>query len=99
MIVHKYRIELEDEQVITMPEDAEMLSVQIQYGEPHIWMLVPHKPSKLVDRRFRLFGTGQLIPGEFKKDDNLHYLDTFQIMGGNIVLHLFEETDDQNSNR
>ena len=70
---------------ISMPGGAEILSVQIQGAAPQLWALVrPGEPEEV--RRFRVYGTGHDIPvGDVK------YIGTFQMKGGALVFHLFEE--------
>jgi hypothetical protein len=69
---------------IDIPRGAEILALQLQYGEPTFWALV--NPGNPVEhRRFRITGTGHEIEGE-----KGHYWGTFQLYEGRIVLHVFE---------
>lgn len=79
--IHEYRCPFANTVAIPMPEGAEVLTVQIQNGEPHIWALVDtEKPRKL--RSFEIVGTGQPA-------DNLgRYVGTVQ--DGSFVWHVFE---------
>ncbi len=63
---------------------AEFLSVQIQRDEPQMWFLVDPEADSEV-RSFTVHGTGHPVVG----DDPL-FLGTFQVMGGELVFHLFE---------
>ena len=55
-----------------------------EYNEPTLWALVdPDAPME--SRRIRTYGTGGRVP------DNLEWLGTFQLDGGGLVFHAFEE--------
>ncbi len=85
--IYKYPALLEDYFEVTMPVGARILTVQIQYGEPQMWALVnPSFQNKIY--RFRLVGTGHPI----QDNEELSYIDTFQMMNGGLVLHLFLDT-------
>jgi len=86
--IWKYLIPVKDEFSVDMPEGATILAVQMQRNEPHIWALV-YPANHSETRRFRVFGTGQPID-----DHNLSYIGTFQILGGDLVFHLFEDYND-----
>jgi hypothetical protein len=82
--VYKYPFEVTDYFNLEMPQGAEILTVQTQGGERHMWALVdPVAPKEL--RAFRLAGTGHPI-----NDLDLQYVATFQLKGGLLVFHLFE---------
>lgn len=81
MIIYKYMItpilDLE------LPKDAKILAVQIQRGEPQMWVL--HDPfAEKTTRKFVAVGTGAYF-----ESDNLNYIGTFQLPTG-LVYHLFE---------
>lgn len=83
--IFKYPIAVADFQVIQMPQDAQILTVQMQHEIPCLWARVdPLKPT--TGRRIRVIGTGNPI------DDTqpLHYIGTFQMHGGILVFHVFE---------
>lgn len=79
--IYKFTLEINHEQEIEIPDDGEILSVQMQHGEPQIWVLV-NPENFTVKRRFRIFGTGHDVTGELK------FIGTFQ--NGPFVWHLFE---------
>lgn len=71
--------------VVNMPVGAQVLTVQMQYGEPRLWALVdPNAPK--ADRRFQVVGTGH----KFNPKPSAHYLGTFQMQSGAFVFHVFE---------
>jgi hypothetical protein len=80
--IHKYPLELAPEVPVIMPDGAEIIAVQEQFGLPTIWAIVDtDKPKKR--RIFRIIGTGQNnVP------DKSFYLGTVQIDG--FVWHVFE---------
>ena len=69
-----------------MPRGAKILDVQIQRGEVCIWALVDHDEGNET-RHFSVFGTGH----EILIADLRNYIGTFQMEGGALVFHLFED--------
>lgn len=80
--IWKYPIGTETE--IEMPEFAQVLSVQVQNGEPFIWVLVNPDLARTM-RRFVTYGTGHQLPSNPGM-----YLGTFQLSQLGLVFHLFE---------
>lgn len=74
---------------IEMPLGSDFLDVQAQHGAPCLWMLVMPEASK-EKRVFWIVGTGHLLP-ETGEGARLVYRGTFQMVGGELVFHLFEE--------
>lgn len=91
--IYKYPLQGGGAQVINMPCDADILTVDVvklnQHGpeEIFIWALVD-KSLGNEEKRVRVFGTGHDIPDEFTKD---HYIGTFQIMNGTYIFHVFND--------
>ena len=85
-IIYKYPLKVEDYQVITMPKGAQILTVQAQRERPCIWALVDtdNDPEK---RYFRIAKTGHPIR---LKEKLLRYIGTFQLIGSDLVFHVFE---------
>ena len=76
---------LEPDGSVAMPVGAEILTVQAQREEAYIWAVVdPEAPT--LTRRFKTFATGEPITG-----DPGRYVGTFQISGGALVFHVFEQ--------
>ena len=67
---------------IQMPMDAQILTVQNQNGEEHLWALV-NPNNELETRKFLIVGTGQSFD-----DTDTKYIGTFQQPP--FVWHLFE---------
>lgn len=84
--IYKYPITDPSKIAIEMPEDAEILTVQMQNGTPCIWALV-NPDNKTKERYFEVFGTGHPVYCDMGIDRK--YINTFQ-MNGNLVFHLFE---------
>ena len=81
-VIYKYPVDLTDDQQISMPVGAQVLTLQMQDRKPTIWALVnPDAPKEI--RRFALFGTGHPFD-----PSGLTYVGTFQTRG--LVFHLFE---------
>lgn len=86
--IYKYHVRIDDVQTIDLPQGAQVLSVQVQDGIPYIWACV-NPSAKSEPRQFRLYGTGHPI----EEDCLLKFIGTFQIFGGRLVYHLFEEVE------
>jgi hypothetical protein len=83
--IWKYELPKESN-TISMPKNAEVLSVEPQNNKVCIWAKVD--PSKYLENRtFVIFGTGHNIDN----DINLHFIGTVLLFDGSIVLHVFEK--------
>ena len=82
--IWKYQILIEDYQSIDMPFGAEILSFKLQDNVPTIWALV-EPTGEMVERRFRLAGTGHHI-----NEGGIKYIGTIKMMDDKIIYHLFE---------
>lgn len=83
--IWKFSLQATDAQTISMPKGAQVLTVQSQRGIPALWAIVDPDAEE-GDRTFLTYGTGQPItvsPGE--------YAGTYQLQGGALVFHVFEE--------
>lgn len=84
-VVWKYAIPIEDEFTIEMPSDAQILKIDVQAGEPQLWILVDALRIN-TKRYFKLVSTGHPF------DDNGYwYVGTLQLLYGAAVFHLFEK--------
>jgi len=82
--IWKYQVTGDHTQTLEMPQGAQILTVQVQQGEPVLWALVdPALPKE--KREFFIVGTGWPIDGGLGQ-----YVGTFQIMEGSLVFHIFE---------
>lgn len=82
--IHKYKLAVIDFQIIMMPINAKILSVQVQIDTPCIWAEVIDD-VQLEAREFYMIGTGHPIPNE-----PIEYIGTFQLNGGRLVFHLYK---------
>jgi hypothetical protein len=89
MTIWKFELEFNDITKISIPEGAEILTVQIDQktNTPCIWALVDTCNDKEV-RFFELFGTGQEI--YFDMGVDRVYIGTYQYQMGGFVGHVFE---------
>ena len=87
--IWKFKLEAQTIQRISMPQGAEILTVQEQGGVPHLWAICDSE-SPLVDRHFLMYGTGHRIDIAFDK-----YIGTFQLMNGKLVFHVFETSKER----
>ena len=84
-VIYKYPLSVGDEQTISMPIEGKVLTLQMQFGVPTLWVEIdPFYLNTKRDRSFRTFGTGQSFdkPGD--------YIGTYQLYDGGIVLHVYE---------
>ncbi len=84
--IWKYPLKTVDQQVVEMPANAQVLTLQMQHGSPHIWAWVDSAAPKR-KRLFITVGTGRPLP-PFAATSV--YRGTYQLDGGALVLHVFE---------
>ena len=84
--IHKFAIK-PGKNIKSMPQGAEILTVQTQNDEPFIWAMVNTK-NEMEARVFEMFGTGHEMPVDMGIDRK--YIGTFQIAKEGLVFHLFE---------
>lgn len=85
--IWKFPFTVSDEVRVDMPARAQVLSVQLQNGQPTMWALVDPE-ARLVTHRFRVFGTGHPVPFGII---TAQFVGTFQMHGGALVFHLFSD--------
>lgn len=84
--VWKFELKLEGLQVVEMPLDAEILSVQPQGEKVCLWAFCDVAAQK-AERIIVIVGTGHSAP-----DGYLVHLESFQMHDGQLVFHAFELT-------
>ena len=84
-VIYKYELDVIDRQAIKMPKGANILSIQVQNGEPHIWAMVDNEAETEL-RDFATIGTGNPV----HIDPTSPFIATYQIMEGALVFHVFE---------
>lgn len=82
--IWKFPLVTIDQQTIQMPVGAEILTVQIQAGEPCLWARVD--TEQLVEpRNIAIHGTGHEVPDTTRK-----HIGTYQMADGDLIFHVFE---------
>lgn len=86
--IWKYPLNITDQQTISLPQGAKILSVQLQglvSSQLHLWAEVDTEQI-FEGRVIEIFGTGNPItPGRRR------YIDTVQMHGGALVWHIYEQ--------
>lgn len=82
--IFKYELQIDDEQSIEMPKDAEIISLQVQHGVPCIWAIVDTDKEK-ESRVFHTYGTGQKF---YPK--GAQFVGTYLIHQDRLVYHVFD---------
>ncbi len=72
---------------ISMPKNADVLSVQVQNGIVCLWALVDPLAEK-EPRSFEVFGTGHEI--HYDMGVERRFVATFQLLNEGLVFHVFE---------
>ena len=85
--IHKYELEITDEQSVAMPSMRQILSVGTQHGRVYVWALVDTDYAE-APVRFRIIGTGNPAGEEPNKDS---FLGTVITDEGKLVWHIFTE--------
>jgi len=83
--IFKYILHTSVQSSFQMPADAKVLCVQMQYDCPCIWAMVDDS-APTVERTFTVYGTGHPM-----SEDPGQYVGTFQMHGGELIFHVFEE--------
>lgn len=83
--IYKYHIEIRNFQILKVPQDRKILSVQVQKDEVCIWAEVDTQ-SPMSDLKVYVFGTGHPI-----QQKDLNYIGSVQLLGGDLVFHVFWE--------
>lgn len=86
--VLKYKLLVQDTQVLTLPRDARILTVRAQGEDICLWALVDTKVVRTTTRLFRLVGTGHEIA--LLAVHELVHLGTVMLREGALVFHVFE---------
>lgn len=80
--IWKYPLNITDRQVVMIPKNGQLLSVQFQGAILCLWVLVdPNAPEQ--PREIEVIGTGNPID-----NSNRYHIDTVQ--DGSLVWHIFE---------
>jgi len=84
-----YHAKWKEEYIVEMPLESELLTVQVQKGNPCVWFRVDTEQKQMSLWKFIIVGTGHeiKIPITFTK-----YVGTFQLYDGAFIGHVFEVT-------
>ncbi len=85
--VWKFECPGQDHFDLKIPAGAILLHFAEQFERPTLWALVDAESPKET-RQFRLAGTGHEL--RLSNDEVPAYVGTCSLMGGNLILHLFE---------
>ena len=85
MRIWKFPLEVVDLQELRLPPKSKLLTVQMQYGKPCLWVLLDENTAVNVGYKIAIYGTGNPLP-----DNPGEYIATFQMHGGDLVFHVFE---------
>ena len=86
--IYKYKLKVEDRQIVKMPINAEILCVQIQHDLPCLWVKLNPEKKETESRIIETFGTGHPIKTDFRVERK--YIGTYQLNKGVYVFHVFE---------
>ena len=86
--IYKYDLQVGAGEFTTLlPKDAEILSVQTQYGNPKLWVIVDPDTGLHEERRIVVIGTGWGVPDGMGRSE---YVGTYQTEDG-FVWHVFAD--------
>ena len=96
--IWKFELETKDNQIVKMPINAKILTIQTQFDKPCLWALVDPNADK-EDRFIKIFGTGHSVRynkcspmlGAEELDECIKYIGTYQLHNGSLVFHAFEK--------
>lgn len=72
---------------VLLPKGARIMSCQVQFEDIQLWFLTNVHEKELENRRFEIYTTGCQLPDDINE---LTFLATVQMYGGNDVYHVFE---------
>lgn len=83
--IYKFGLDLTDTQIIQMPKGAKALSVQMQFGNPALWVELDPE-ADIEDRVVIIHGTGHDL---WTAANASNFVGTIQTDGGRLVFHVF----------
>ncbi len=85
-VIYKQQLAFMNSQAVLIPEDAEILSIQIQNGTLCFWYMCDQYSSVKKERYFHIYGTGMTV---LPDNGNETFLETVQAEDGH-VWHVYE---------
>lgn len=86
--IYKYPLKVADRQTISLLKNSQILTIQNQKGIPCLWALVDPDELEFEERVIYTYGTGHKIE---ISEDEINYIGTYQLAGGDLVFHVFEK--------
>jgi len=90
MRILKYPLQIVDRQVVRMPCFATIIAAKDQRGTLTLWATTDETMRLMKDRHILIIGTGNPAP-----DYPGRHIDTVLMDGGNMVWHVFDQTEVQ----
>lgn len=84
MRIWKWPLILTDYQSVDVPEGSEILTVQVQHGNPQLWALCDEEETTMETLHIGMFGTGNPVP-----NNTGEYISTIQLFEDQLVFHVF----------
>lgn len=88
--IWKFKLDTADYQKVSMPPNAQILTVQTQDEIPCIWAICDTTASEKEEREFEIFGTGNPYRDDIWFGKYHSYIGTYQLRKGTLVFHVFE---------
>ena len=86
--IWKYTLSGSYEQIVQLPENAQILTVQVQNDEMCLWAMInPGQSHRVENRTICIVPTGLVI----QDTNGLAYISTVQMAQGKMVFHIFEK--------
>lgn len=86
--IWKYELKVTDINRLELPKGANILCVQLQSGQPCLWVetnsLESHKEVHVIET----FGTGHKLDESPRK-----YIGTYQLQNGALVFHVYQHLE------
>jgi len=86
--IYKYPLETTYRQSVELPEGFEILTIQVQYGKPCIWVLHDRELKNLKPVEIEIFDTGHDVYHIGGKTAR-RYIGTYQLADGKLIFHTF----------
>ena len=83
-VIWKFPLVIEDVQIIELPRNYEILTIQVQNGIACLWAMVSPEVTK-EKIIIEIIGTGNLVAVAERQ-----YIGTFQLFEGQLVWHVFK---------
>ena len=89
--IHKFQLEMADQQVVVMPTGADIIAVDKQRGHEGlmVWAIVDTEGTETEERSFAIHGTGHPIVDDASGGT---HIGTVLAENGALVWHVFDTT-------